>query len=204
MKKSEQDDAVETKVRKRMRKRDAKAARHDHESAPTQESRFSLEIPGLSIIKNSIITPLMLASERVVEYILPEDRMREEEEKLNQADTHQVIEQKMDRLTLDEETHKTRICKKRLRRQVTPDRHMPMSDNLMDRAKDCIDFISSKKREKVEVADGFATNLIELSEGAVQKLSGEKGEDAYNLRFIKPSKKFYNLLMSVWMQLESQ
>lgn len=79
-----------------------------------------------------------------------------------------------------------------------------MSDGLMDRAKDCIDFISSKKREKVEVADGFATNLIELSEGAVQKLSGEKGEDGYNLRFIKPSKKFYNLLMSVWMQLESQ
>lgn len=107
---------METKVRKRMRKRDAKAARHEQETAPTQESRFSLEIPGLSIIKNSIITPLMLASERVVEYILPEDQMRQEEEKLNQAATPQVIEHKMEKLTLDEETHKTRICKKRLRR----------------------------------------------------------------------------------------
>ena len=80
---------------------------------------------------------------------------------------------------------------------------MPMSDGLMDKAKTCIDYISSNKKEKVEVADGFATNLIELSEGAVQKLAGEKVEDGYNLRFIKPSKKFYNLLMSVWMQLDA-
>lgn len=80
---------------------------------------------------------------------------------------------------------------------------MPMSNGLMDKAKDCIDYISSKKKEKVEVSDGFATNLIELSEGAVQKLAGEKVEDGYNLWFIKPSKKFYNNLMSVWMSIDT-
>lgn len=29
-------------------------------------------IPGFSIIKNKVITPLLVATERVVEYILPE------------------------------------------------------------------------------------------------------------------------------------
>ena len=101
-----------------MRKREAKAARHE-ESAPnwaTQESRFGLEIPGFSIIKNSIITPLMLASEWVVEYILPEEWIREEEEKLNQSEGPKVIEKKMEKLTLDEETQNAWIWKKRMRR----------------------------------------------------------------------------------------
>lgn len=30
-------------------------------------------IPGFSIIKNKVITPLLVATERVVDYILPEN-----------------------------------------------------------------------------------------------------------------------------------
>ena len=49
--------------------------------------------------------------------------------------------------------------------------------------------------------------MVELSETAVQRISASC-DDLYNtneqvnMRFIKPSKKFYNLLMSVWVKME--
>lgn len=46
---------------------------------PTSSSSFSSMLPVFSIIRNSIITPLLLAKERVVEYIVPEKQLLEEE-----------------------------------------------------------------------------------------------------------------------------
>jgi len=46
---------------------------------PVKQDLFSQYLPGFSIIKNIVIKPLLIASERIVEQIMPE---REEERKL--------------------------------------------------------------------------------------------------------------------------
>ncbi len=79
-----------------MRKRERKQAEKEIE-----ESDWGF---GFSVIKNSIITPLIMASERCVEYI-------------KQTSDEQPIEEKMDALSLDEKTGR-----KRLRRKVSQDK----------------------------------------------------------------------------------
>ncbi len=80
-----------------------------------------------------------------------------------------------------------------------------MPASLVEKAKDCVEFISSRTPiEKTEVTSLFATNLVELSEGALQKIANLENDKHYNMRFVKPSKKFYNLLMSVWMGFDYQ
>jgi len=54
----------------------------------------------------------------------------------------------------------------------------------------------------------FVTNMIELSDSAMKRISAscegiDQTEENLNMRFIKPSKKFYNLLMSVWIKLDT-
>lgn len=54
----------------------------------------------------------------------------------------------------------------------------------------------------------FVTNMIELSDGAMKKIAAsckeiDESNDNVNMRFIKPSKKFYNILMSVWIKMDT-
>jgi len=89
---------------------------------------------------------------------------------------------------------------------VSPGKESIVSPSLVQKAKDCVEFISSRTPiEKTDVTSSFATNLVELSEGALLRISQNKDEpkEKYNMRFIMPSKKFYNLLMSVWMGFDS-
>lgn len=69
---------IEPTLPKKMKKRDRKEAIHN--SMESEEpSGISSMIPGFSIIKNSIITPLLMSTERLVEYILPEKEVSEED-----------------------------------------------------------------------------------------------------------------------------
>jgi len=89
---------------------------------------------------------------------------------------------------------------------VSPERDGIVPASLVEKAKNCVEFISSRTPiEKTDVTSHFATNLVELSEGALQRIANtdDPKDKLYNMRFIKPSKKFYNLLMSVWMGFDS-
>ena len=75
-------------------------------------------------------------------------------------------------------------------------------------AKNRVDFITSKTPlEKCDITNNFATNLVELSDKALNKLdprSKSPDAEAYNMRFIKLSKRFYNMLMSVWLNFDAE
>lgn len=86
---------------------------------------------------------------------------------------------------------------------MSPEKEGIVPASLVEKAKNCVEFISSRTPiEKTDVTSHFATNLVELSEGALQRISNTSDQN-YNMRFIKPSKKFYNLLMSVWMGFDA-
>ena len=59
-----------------------------------------------------------------------------------------------------------------------------------------------------KVTRNFVTNMIELSDSALKRIATsckgiDDSGDNINMRFIKPSKKFYNLLMSVWIKMDT-
>lgn len=71
-----------------------------------------------------------------------------------------------------------------------------------------MDYISENAQVEPKVTRNFVTNWIELSDSAVKRIAAScKGIDDTNdnvhMRFIKPSKKFYNILMSVWIKMDS-
>lgn len=78
----------------------------------------------------------------------------------------------------------------------------------MNKASDCVDYISDRMPMQSKVTRNFVTNMIELSDSALKRISAscngiDNPNDNINMRFIKPSKKFYNLLMSVWVKMDS-
>lgn len=51
---------------------------------------------------------------------------------------------------------------------MSPNRENIVDPNLVEKAKDCVDFISSKTPlNKVDVTQNFATNLVELTDSAL-------------------------------------
>jgi hypothetical protein len=59
-----------------------------------------------------------------------------------------------------------------------------------------------------KVTRNFVTNMIELSDSALKRIAAsckdiDDSSENINMRFIKPSKKFYNILMSVWIKLDT-
>ena len=171
-------------------------------------------IPGFSIIKNKIITPLLIASEKVVEYMIPENQGDSENEnkvtKVTQdiidpiGDDSDILQRKMEGLTLEENRKHRKATMKLLRRSY---QNINISKNLIEKASDWVDFISERAPVKSKVTKNFVTDMVELSETAVQRISAScdnlyNTNEQVNMRFIKPSKKFYNLLMSVWVKME--
>ncbi|CAI2362310.1 unnamed protein product [Moneuplotes crassus] len=177
--------------------------------AKSRHRKYKTMIPGYNMIKKRIITPLLLASERVVEYWTPDqadgdkkdgtEKSSNEEEKLND---------RMAKLSLEDlEKRKNRRRKTKCLRKSK--RNINISKNLVDKASDCVDFISERMPVESKVTRNFVTNMIELSDSALKRISDScEGIDSsesnnLNMRFIKPSKKFYNLLMSVWIKMDT-
>lgn len=51
---------------------------------------------------------------------------------------------------------------------MSPDKERIVDPSLVEKAKDCVDFISSKTPlNKVDVTQKFATNLVELTDSAL-------------------------------------
>lgn len=66
-------------MKKRERKAEERAAEERARKGPANM------IPGFSIIKNSIITPLIMATEKVIEYTMPESKIQEIEREMEEA-----------------------------------------------------------------------------------------------------------------------
>lgn len=75
----------------------------------------------------------------------------------------------------------------------------------MSKATDVIDYVSKKARIQETVTSNFVTSTIELPQKAVEKLEAktEQAGDTPSLRFIKPSRDFYNKLVGVWLKFDS-
>lgn len=79
-------------------------------------------------------------------------------------------------------------------------------EQLVSKAKDFVDyFVKRKPLDKPEITHNIVANMVELSDSALSKLAKKNQIDSprtsqrYNMRFIKPNKTFYDILMSVWM-----
>ena len=171
-------------------------------------------IPGFSVIKNRIITPLLIASERVVEYMIPDksesteplnkDAKQETVEDSEESDQN-VINDKFKRMSLEDIERKQR--KRTLKSLRKSNQNITISKNLVNKASDWVDFISERMPGESKVTRSFVTNMIELSDSALKRIAAsckdvEWTSEELNMRFITPSKKFYNILMSVWIKLD--
>lgn len=70
-----------------MRGTDSKGKPHQHggsQGASNQASIFGNSFPGFSIIKDRVIKPLLIATEKVVEYYFPEETKKEPSSKSQQ------------------------------------------------------------------------------------------------------------------------
>mmetsp|Transcript_476 Transcript_476/g.517 ORF Transcript_476/g.517 Transcript_476/m.517 type:complete len:453 (-) Transcript_476:75-1433(-) len=177
--------------------------------AKSRHRRYNTMIP--RFIKKRIITPLLIASEKVVEYIIPEqpvngDKKKKTEEGIEEEkDEENNLNNKMSNLTLEEAERQN---KRRTIKTLKKSKNIHISKNLINKASDCVDFISERMPVESKVTRNFVTNMIELSDSALKRISAScKGIDEsenINMRFIKPSKKFYNLLMSVWIKMDTR
>ena len=208
--------------KKRLRKKLEKEDNEEEEKNPragtgfisnsVNQRKYKNMIPGFSIIKNSIITPLLIASERVVEYMIPEQKqsnskdMHDESIEKDEFQKEKEMNDKMSKLTIEDiERRQRKHTMKSLRKS---DHDIKISTDLMNKASDWVDYISERMPVESKVTSNFVTNMIELSDSALKRISAsckgiDETHDNINMRFIKPSKKFYNLLMSVWIKLDS-
>jgi hypothetical protein len=187
----------------------------DFISNSVNQRKYKNMIPGFSIIKNRIITPLLIASEKVVEYMIPEsygknsskNRSGTEENQITElTNDNQDIDDKFSKMSLEdiERHHRKRTMKSLSKTTKT----VKISKGLMNKASDWVDYISDQMPVESKVTRNFVTNMIELSDSALKRIAAsckdidDSGENI-NMRFIKPSKKFYNILMSVWIKLDT-
>lgn len=114
-------EPVNKEARKPTKKRDMKKqekelleeekeprAHTDFITNSVRQKKIKNMIPGFSIIKNRIITPLLIASERVVEYMIPEQASAdmpesEQQETVSEPDReHALMNARMDKLSLED------------------------------------------------------------------------------------------------------
>lgn len=171
-------------------------------------------IPGFSIIKNRIISPLLMASEKVVEYMIPEDTNEPTVEKDSENITseeflekeHAIVSSKFAKMSLEDIERKQR--KRTVKSLSKLNQNVTIPKNLLNKASDWVDFISDRMPVESKVTRNFVTNMFEISDTALKRIASSckgvsESDKNINMRFIKPSKKFYNLLMSVWIKMDS-
>lgn len=135
------------------------------------------------------------------------DKKKKTEEGIEpEKEDEATLNDKMSKMTLEEEerNHKRKTMKslKKSHKNINIDK------NLVNKASDCVDFISERMPVESKVTRNFVTNMIELSDSALKRIAAsckgiDESENNINMRFIKPSKKFYNLLMSVWIKMDT-
>lgn len=79
-----------------------------------------------------------------------------------------------------------------------------IDEDLLTIASDCIEVITKQQPVSEQLTGCFVTNIIELNEQAVNKIKNQPSQDTtdnINLRFIRPSKTFYNVLMATWLRI---
>ena len=136
----------------------------------SRHKRYKTMIPGYNIIKKRIITPLLMASERVVEYCTPNQGNQEETEPVEAEayeDSH--LTDKLAKLSLDEIEKRNR--KRKIKSLRKSSKNFNISKNLVDKASDCVDFISERMPVESKVTRNFVTNMIELSDSALKRIS---------------------------------
>jgi hypothetical protein len=95
-----------------------------------------------------------------------------------------------------------------------------IDSDLLSTATDCIELISKRRRINESVTNQFMTNIIDINKQDLTTLTVTQEEEKMtdleggqpstsedkdlNLRFIKPSKYFYNSLMGVWLKFDKQ
>jgi hypothetical protein len=184
-------------------------------SNSVNQRKYKNMIPGFSIIKNRIITPLLIASEKVVEYMIPESYSKISSKNPSGAVENQITELTNDNQDIDDKFSKMsledieRHNRKRTMKSLSKTtKTIKISKGLMNKASDWVDYISDQMPVESKVTRNFVTNMIELSDSALKRIAAsckdidDSGENI-NMRFIKPSKKFYNILMSVWIKLDT-
>ena len=158
-KKKQTDEKFKKEYKKTGKKRDLK--KMEKEDLPDEEEekeprvntdfisnsvkhrRIKNMIPGFSIIKNRIITPLLIASEKVVEYMIPEQKEKASTDLPPEENIENTLEQpkddsflniQMSKLSLEElERHQ----RKRSVKCLTKSNHnVQISKNLMNKASD--------------------------------------------------------------------
>ena len=145
---------------------------------------------GFEIFKNSIVTPLLMAKERVVEYMRPE-KTEEEVKKSLEEESKLPIEERFEKKMQFDDVTVRRLSRKRLRVDISPGRQPKVSRDIVNKARGAVEFIAENTPlDKTKITNNFVTNLVELSDGAINKLSKTpSGEtNGFNMRFIKPSK----------------
>lgn len=182
-KKKDADKKFETeyrKTKKRDKKMEDKDANMEEEkdtaSDPklvekSRHRKYKTMIPGYNMIKKRIITPLLLASERVVEYWTPDQAEKQKAEGAEiDANDDAQLNDKMAKLSLEElEKRKNRRRKTKCLRKSR--KSINISKNLVDKASDCVDFISERMPVESKVTRNFVTNMIELSDSALKRIS---------------------------------
>jgi hypothetical protein len=115
----------------------------DFISNSVNQRKYKNMIPGFSIIKNRIITPLLIASEKVVEYMIPEsygknsskNRSGTEENQITElTNDNQDIDDKFSKMSLEdiERHHRKRTMKSLSKTTKT----VKISKGLMNKASD--------------------------------------------------------------------
>ncbi len=76
---------------------------------------------------------------------------------------------------------------------------------MLRKASDTVDFISQKVKNQHPISEtvtaSFVTIVIELAQDAVETISKSQGDPlSVNLRFLKPSKRFYKKLICLFFK----
>lgn len=132
------------KTKKRDKKMEQKKVRTEEENeksadpklvSKSRHKRYKTMIPGYNIIKKRIITPLLLASERVVEYCTPNQADQKENEAVEaEAYEDSQLTDKLAKLSLDEVEKRNR--KRKIKSLRKSSKNFNISKNLVDKASD--------------------------------------------------------------------
>ena len=141
--------------------------------------------------------------------------------KLESPKSHGTLKKRrfrqLERHNIDEEVdpHSSSFdsTSKGTQKMKTDRKSLKLNEKMLKKASAAVDLISQKVKTKnliqETVSASFVTNVIELTKEALEKikqhdqtLSLEEQSQTYdmNLRFIKPSQKFYNEVMSAWFK----
>lgn len=112
-------------------------AKTDLASSSANQGNYNTMIPGFSMFRNRIITPLLIASEKVVEYMIPasKDSSKTKEgdaAELNKED--QNINDKFSKMSLEDIERHNR--KRTMTSLSKTDKPVNISKNLMNKASD--------------------------------------------------------------------